>query len=98
MYWNYIDHKGEIQIGWEVEGSDNMQLSQEEHNEKHVPVMTENRFDAEAFINLMNEMKDSIKTELLKEDFENLIQYMSLAKETHNVECIKNIYYIKTYY
>lgn len=94
MYWNYIDHKGEIQIGWAVEGSDNMQLSQEEHKEKSVPVMTENRFDAEAFIDLMKEMKDSIKTELLKEDFENLIQYMSLAKETHNVEYIKYIYYI----
>ena len=94
MYWNYIDYKGEIQIGWAVEGSENMQLSQEEHNEKSVPVMTENRFDADAFIDLMDEMKASIKTELLQEDFENLIQYMSLAKETHNVEYIKNIYYI----
>ena len=81
LYWNYIDEKGDIQIGWAGEEND-------------TPMMAYNRFDAENFITLMDEMKNSLKTELLKQDFENLIENMKLAKETHNVKYVEEIYHI----
>lgn len=81
LYWNYIDEKGDIQIGWAGEEND-------------TPVMAYNRFDAENFITLMDEMKNSLKTELLKQDFDNLIENMRLAKETHDVKYVEEIYHI----
>lgn len=92
LYWNYIEYKGEIQIGWAGKDYDN--FSETAQKDYGVPVVTENRFDAATFIEIMEEMKEITESELLKEDFENLIQYMSLAKDTHNVEYIKKIYYI----
>ncbi|MBO5057872.1 MAG: hypothetical protein J6C64_16150 [Lachnospiraceae bacterium] len=74
LYWNYIDQKGDIQIGDSV--------------------TTYNRFDADNFIALMEEMKISMENEMLKADFDNLIDNMEQAKETHDVEYIKQIYYI----
>ena len=38
------------------------------------PVMVYNRFDADNFVMLMQEMKDSIEDELLKADFDHLIE------------------------
>lgn len=74
LYWNYIDQKGDIQIGDSV--------------------TTYNRFDADNFIALMEEMKISLANEMLKADFDNLIDNMKQAKEMHDVEYIKQIYYI----
>ena len=34
----------------------------------------------------MIEMRDSLKSELLKGDFDNLIYYVQLAKDTHDVD------------
>ena len=56
--------------------------------------MTYNRFDANNFIELMMEMRDSLKSELLKSDFDNLISYMQLAKDTHDVNYMIEIYRI----
>ena len=56
--------------------------------------MTYNRFDADNFINLMTEMRDSLKTDLLKADFDNIINCMQLAKEKRDVEYIIQIYRI----
>ena len=56
--------------------------------------MTYNRFDADNFINLMAEMRDSLKTDLLKADFDNIINYIQLAKENRDVEYIIQIYRI----
>lgn len=81
LYWNYIDEKGDIQIGWAGEKND-------------IPVIVYNRFDAENFITLMEEMRDSMKSELLKADFNNMIQCMEQAKETHDVKYIEEIYHV----
>lgn len=74
LYWNYIDQKGDIQIGDSVTAY--------------------NRFDADNFIVLMEEMKNGLENELLKADFDSLIDNMAQAKETHDVEYVKKIYYI----
>ncbi len=79
LYWNYIDQKGDIQIGWEEDGT---------------PLMTYNRFHADNFIILMAEMRDSLKCDLLVKDFNNLIQYTQLAKDTHRVEYVERVYCI----
>ena len=99
LYWNYIDQKGDIQIGWaltgDVEYDSSLGLTYEEFKEQYgEPVMVYNRFDADNFIILMQEMRDSLKSDLLKSDFDILIENMELAKETHDVEYVKQIYYI----
>ncbi len=79
LYWNYFDQKGDIQIGWEPDGT---------------PKMVYNRFDANNFVALMEEMRDSLKVDLLKQDFDNLIECTKMAKETHEVEYAEQIYRI----
>ncbi len=79
LYWNYFDQKADIQIGWESDGT---------------PIMVYNRFDADNFVALMEEMRDSLKSDLLKEDFDKLIECTKLAKETHEVEYAEQIYRI----
>ena len=98
LYWNYMDQKGEIQIGWAL--ADNpydasSDLTFQEFEEKYgTPVITYNRYDADNFINLMTEMRDSLKSELLKSDFDNLIYYVQLAKDTHDVDYMIEVYRI----
>lgn len=99
LYWNYIEQKGEIQIGWELEDVADYDassgLTYDEYAEMHgKPVTAYNRFDADNFIALMEEMRDSLKVELLKADFDCLIENMQSAKETHDVKYIREIYYI----
>ena len=79
LYWNYFEQKGDILIGY----SKDME-----------PIMEYNRFDAENFVTLMQEMKDSLKSDLLKEDMDILIENTLLAKENHDVEYVKQIYRI----
>ena len=57
------------------------------------PVMTDNEYDADALISIVQQMKDSLKSTLLKDDLENIIQNINSAKETHDVEYIRQIYY-----
>lgn len=99
LYWNYFDEKGSIQLGWylrDVPGYDvSSGMSYSEYMEKYgEPYRVYNRFDAVNFIELMEEMKDSLKNDWLKPDFDQLIEYTRLAKETHDVTYAKNIYYI----
>lgn len=79
LYWNYFDQKEEIIVGYTKEME---------------PIMEYNRFDAENFVILMQEMRDSLKNDLLKEDFDILIQNTLLAKKNHDVEYAKQVYWI----
>lgn len=77
LYWNYFDKKGDIQIGWADDG---------------VPVMVYNRFHAENFINLLEEMKETVQNEKLREDLQKIMDETALAAETHEMEHALNIY------
>ncbi len=79
LYWNYFDQKEEILVGYTKEME---------------PIMEYNRFDANNFVILMQEMRDSLKNDLLKEDFDVLIQNTLLAKKNHDVEYAKQVYRI----
>ena len=113
LYWNYVDQKGDIQIGYsmeqeavdawkdysqnaeEITDMDSYWKAYQKYEEEHgQPVYTYNRFDADNFIALMEEMKGLLKNDMLTADLNRLIENTRQAKETHDVTYIKEIYYI----
>lgn len=103
LYWNYFDTKGEIQVGWEYDGeyseifnkmkAENLTI--EEFNEKYSePVTTYNRFDADNFIELIEDMKKNVVNEDLNSDLQFIIDETRLAADTHEMEHANNIYKI----
>ena len=51
-----------------------------------------NRFNAENFISLLEEMKETVKNEELQSDLQQIIDQTALAAETHEMEYANNIY------
>ena len=51
-----------------------------------------NRFDANNFIALMDEIKATVKNKELKDDLQRIIDETKLAKETHEMEHANNVY------
>lgn len=103
LYWNYFDQKGDIQIDWTYNGDyterkeiqERENLTTDEFYEKYgTPVVEYNRFDADNFIDLIAEMQESVQSEDLREDLQNLIDETALAKDTHDMEHVNNIYKI----
>ncbi len=103
LYWNYFDQKGDIQTGWTYDGSPadmraimrDEGLSQDEFYERYgEPVMVYNRFDADNFIELIQDMQQSVQNEMLIADLQQLIDLTELAAETHEMEYANEIYKI----
>lgn len=103
FYWNFFDEKGYIQIGWQYHGEykdinvimENENLTREEFNEKYCePVMEYNRFDADNFIELIEDMKKDAANEELQNDLQFIIDETRLAAESHEVEHANNIFKI----
>lgn len=103
LYWNYFDQKGDIQIDWAYEGDyftaeeiqEKENLTKDEFYRKYgTPVIVYNRFDADNFIDLIAELRESVQNEQLREDLQNLIDETALAKDTHDMEHVNNIYKI----
>lgn len=103
LYWNYFDQKGDIQVGWSYDGnsSDIRRIMEEENLSKNEfyekygePVMEYNRFDAENFIELLQDMQTSIQNEKLIADLQHLIDLTSLAAETHEMKYANEMYKI----
>lgn len=103
FYWNFFDEKGYIQIGWEYQGEykdinvimETENLTREEFNEKYCePVMEYNRFDADNFIELIEDMKKDVANEDLQNDLQSIIDETRLAAESHEMEHANNIFKI----
>lgn len=103
LYWNYFDQKGDIQIGWSYDGNysdikkvmDEEGITKNEFYEKYgEPVIQYNRFDADNFIDLIEDMQKPVQNELLVADLQQLIDLTSLAAETHEMEYANEIYQI----
>ncbi|MCM1144700.1 MAG: hypothetical protein NC318_14150 [Blautia sp.] len=103
LYWNYFDQKGDIQIDWTYDGDDTERKETEErenlttdefYKKYGTPVIVYNRFDADNFIDLIAEMQESVQSEDLREDLQNLIDETALAKDTHDMEHVNSIYRI----
>lgn len=100
LYWNYFDEKGEIQIGWGYDGNLKMEeimekenLSQEEfYSQYAIPVTHYNHFNGEDFVELFEEMKETVKDEKLRDDLQQLIDETTLAVQTHEMEHAYRIY------
>ncbi len=101
LYWNYFDEKGDIQIGWSYDGSrqkmkeimEREALSLEEFYAGYgTPVMVYNRFDAGNFMELIEEMKETVKNERLQDDLRRMIDETELAAKTHEMEHAYMIY------
>ena len=100
-FWNYFDEKGEIQIGWTYEGNYQQMraimkrenISEEEFYVLYgTPETVYNRFDAENFIELLEEMKGTVKNEKLQADLQQMIDETALAAETHETEYAYHVY------
>ena len=100
-YWQYFDEKGDIQVGWVYDGSrqemkeimDKENLSLNEFMYGYgTPIIVYNRFDAENFAALLEEMKETVQNEKLQNDLQKIIDETILAAETHEVEHAYNIY------
>ncbi|MBD5452808.1 MAG: hypothetical protein HDR30_00575 [Lachnospiraceae bacterium] len=101
LFWNYFDEKGEIQVGWTYEGDyyemrDIMKkenISEEEFYAQYgTPETVYNRFDAENFIELLEDMKETVKNEKLQADLQQMIDETALAAETHEMEYAYHVY------
>lgn len=102
LYWNYFDQKGEIQIGWSyedgtlsemVEFCKKEDLTMDQFYEKYGTAVTAyNRFDADNFVALMQEMAASVQNEKLCGVLQAIIDETGLAASTHEAEHAEQIY------
>lgn len=101
LYWNYFDKKGDIQVGWSYDGDykeirqirESEDLTLDEFYQKYgKEVYAYNRFDADNFVALIEDMKKSVMNENLQNDLQYIADETKLAKETHQVEHAENIY------
>ena len=82
VYWTYFDKTGEIQIGWA-----------ESDGEKSA-VLAYNNYDADYFITVITELKESLVSGMLDDDMDKLIDLCSKAKETHDVDYAIEMYHM----
>lgn len=100
LYWNYFDETGEILIGRAYDGErkkeevmEEENLTEDEFYSKYgTQVIAYNSFDADAFIDLLEDMKASVNDEDLQNDLQKVIDETRLAADTHEVEHAVNIY------
>ena len=100
LYWNYFHQTGEIQIAWATEGHIDKEavcaaegLTEEEFYAKYgAQVVAANRYDAAFFISLFNTLRDSAQNSALKAELQYLIDQTALARDTHEMEHVNNVY------
>ena len=100
LYWNYFHQTGEIQIGWAVEGGldiasicEQENLTEQEFYTKYgKAVVANNRYDADAFISLLQELIADVQNENLDAELQSIIDETEQAKETHIVEHVNHLY------
>lgn len=100
LYWNYFHQTGEIQIGWAYDGDIDMEavcqqehLSEEEFYAQYgTPVMATNYYDADAFVSLVEELKEPVQNEALSADLQDIIDLTELAKQSHVMEYVNCMY------
>lgn len=98
--WNYLESTGEILVGYGYEEKDlakknSLHLSDKEFEEKYgEKVTTYNEYDAKKMITVLSELRSTVHNKDLRQDFENMIEDVSNAKETHNVQYVINAYRI----
>ena len=87
LKWNYFDQTGEIQIGW-ADSSD------ADTDGARVKVVVENKYDADAFVSMISGLKATVRSGLLDEDFDRLIELCTNAQATHDVRYVIEMYHM----
>ena len=102
LYWNYFEETGKIQIGWaydaavygrkeEIKREEG--LSEQEFNEKYgTGVATTNAYTLDDFISVLEELKASVRSGLLDEDFDRMMELCANAKESHNFVFLNELF------
>lgn len=100
LYWNYFDQTGEIQIGWAV-GEDldiDAICAQEGLNEDAfyikygTKVTTNNQYDADDFLAILNELISTVQDETLKTNLQAIRDEAQEAKDKHSMKHANNEY------
>ncbi len=102
-YWQYFDKAGDIQLGWwynrqivdkdkimQMEGISEAEFTEREYE----PGMVYNRFDADNFIEIIEDMQSCVENEMLRADMQQLIDLTYMAAVTHEMEYANQIYRI----
>ncbi len=100
LYWNYFDHTGDIQIGWALDGDVDRDevcaqegLTDEQFYEKFgTPVATDNDYDADAFIAILEDIRDTVQNEDLTAALDRLIELTDMAHQTHQLVYANDLY------
>lgn len=98
--WNYLHQTGEIIIGYAFEDDimkqkDSLGLSEEEFERQYgQPVYARSDYDAEKILTVLDELQDSIHNEKFRQNFVTISELVQEAVETHDVNCVINIYRI----
>lgn len=83
LYWNYIDDSGDIVIGY-LQNGDGTTTEETAFN----------RFDADSFVALIQDMQKSVQNEELYDELELLVNEINAAHETHDVQHAVNMFHI----
>ena len=100
-YWLYFDRKGDIQLGWwyhqaiypkdVIMKAEN--ITEEEFEETYTePGIVTNSLDAADFIDLVSDMKSSVKNEALAADLQQLMGLARMARVTHEMDYANELY------
>lgn len=100
LYWNYFDKTGEIQIAWAYDGSLDKDavcrqenLTEDQFYARYgTKVVTENRYTADDFVAILDELMESVRDESLRSALEYVREEARLAKEQHSMEHADNEY------
>lgn len=100
LIWNLYDETGEeVLIGYAYDPDEKEatypEMDETEYGEKYgEPVVTSNEYNADAYIEKLQVLQETIDNEDFSADFQKLIGYYNEIKESHSVEALRNIYYI----
>jgi hypothetical protein len=99
--WNYLEQAGEdIIVGYAYrqeiwEQKEELGLSDEEFQAQYgEPVYADNEYDAARLIEIFTELQDSIQNEAFKQDWIILTEYVQKAKDTHDIQYIRDMYHM----
>ena len=100
LIWNLYDETGEeVLIGYAYDPDEKEttypEMDETEYGEKYgEQVVTSNEYNADAYIEKLQALQETIDKEDFSADFQKLIGYYNEIKESHSVEALRNIYYI----
>lgn len=100
LFWNQLEKKGSIQIGWEISGNMDMgaiceqeNLSEDEFYSKYgTPFIVQSEYDTNDFVIIMDELIATVKNKALRADLQYIRDEAQAAVDEHVMEHANNEY------